>query len=626
MTTKHPALVLSAALCGALAACAAGEVDDLARDVEFLEKYAPPQYEPVPGDFTTNNCLLAQAARKTAPEKYPDEIYLDYVLPYTVIREERDDWRAEFRERFAPLVAGCTNGYEAAAILDRKIWDMVNVHYNTKRDQARQSPRHSMRIHMASCTGISIILIDACRAVGVPARLVGCNWTTIPGNHSWVEVWSNGGWHVLASGEKEREDSVWFLNYAVKANAARDDKKIYASRWSPSPKGTFFWQTWQYPQMFSDVPADDVTADYLPGGRAAPERFSAKRYGKEAMLSPEPPRRDAEQQDIKEWFLDNYYGRAPVGRPKDMEFKGNEIWIGCGRVKIRLTVSLPAGASKEKPCPVLLVADRRSCFPTPIPPEKEAKTAAVQREFARMANERGYALVTYNVNDVAPDCWLYDRYIKMKPEELPKDAWGVFGLYGGEPDGRKDDTWGTLRAWAWGHSRVLDWIEKQEAMDAKRVAVCGHSRLGKAAVVAGVTDERFKMAYANNAGVGGVHPHRLWKPGVCPLAYVNKHHRHWLCRNTRKFEHDERSIQHDLDEWISLMAPRYLYIASASDDAWAGPEGERFAAEMASRAWERRNVKGWGWQGHVGYHVRKGPHDFTPYDFGKFLDFCKDRL
>lgn len=236
--------------------------DELGRDVAFILKYAPPQDCPIPGDYVTNNCRLAQLARQTAIESYPDDIYLDYVLPYSVIREGRDDWRGEFRERFLPLVDGCTNAYEAAVKLDRTVWDMLNVHYNVKRDRARQSPRHSMRIGMASCTGISIILIDICRALGIPARLVGCNWTTIPGNHSWVEVWSEGRWRVLASGEKEREDDIWFLEYAAQADASRPDKRIYASRWSPSPEGTRFWRTWEYPQGVSDVPADDVTGTY----------------------------------------------------------------------------------------------------------------------------------------------------------------------------------------------------------------------------------------------------------------------------------------------------------------------------------------------------------------------------
>ena len=340
----------------------------------------------------------------------------------------------------------------------------------------------------------------------------------------------------------------------------------------------------------------------------------------------EPPRRDPRQQEIKEWFLENYYGRAPVGRPSDMEFKGDEIWIGGGKVKIRLSVALPPEASQEKPCPVIVVADGRSTRATPIPHDVLKRILSDQDEFRRMALERGCALVMWNVNDVAPDCWLYDRYIKMKPGELPPNAWGVFGLYGGEPDGRKGDTWGTIRAWAWGMSRVMDWIESRPEMDAKRVAVCGHSRLGKTALVAGVTDERFLVAYSNDSGVGGAHPHRFWKPGVCKLSYVNEYHRHWLCLNSRKFEADEKNIPHDMDEFLALMAPRYLYVASASKDAWAGPEGEQLSAKIASLAWDRMGLRGWGDKGHVGGHVRDGAHAFKPYDFRKFLDFCEGRL
>lgn len=250
-----------------LAAHAVGA--SLERDAAFLLRYAPAQDLPLPAQFVTNNCVLAAEARAGAPEEYPDEIYLDYVLPYSVIREGRDDWRGDFRRRFLPLVENCTNAYDAAVTLDRKIWDMIGVHYDVRRDQARQSPAHSMRIGMASCTGISIILIDACRAVGIPARLVGCNWTTIPGNHSWVEVWSGGRWRVLASGEKEREDDIWFLEYAAEADATRLETRIYASRWSPSPDGTLFWQTWDRPSRISDVPADDVTARYVTKTRFA---------------------------------------------------------------------------------------------------------------------------------------------------------------------------------------------------------------------------------------------------------------------------------------------------------------------------------------------------------------------
>lgn len=261
--------VAAAAIPTFAAACSGIDRAMIERDVAFLVRYLPPQDVMLPVSWLEASAVLAEEARATAPEQYPDEIFLDYVLPYSVIREGTDDWRGGFRKRFLPVVEGARDNYAAAVALDRKMWDMINVHYNVKRHKARQSPFHSMSIGMASCTGISILLIDACRSVGVPARLVGCNWTTQAGNHSWVEVWSKGAWHVLASGEKEREDSVWFLSYAAKADKSRPDKRIYASRWSDSPEGTLFWRTWELPSAVSDVPADDVTDDYLPGGRAA---------------------------------------------------------------------------------------------------------------------------------------------------------------------------------------------------------------------------------------------------------------------------------------------------------------------------------------------------------------------
>ena len=272
----------------------------LERDVDFIYKYAPVSDLPLDGAYVTNNCKLAAIARVGAIEKYPDEIYLDYVLPYSVIHEDRDDWREEFRERFLPLIEGCQNNYEAAVKLDRTIWDIINVHYDTRRDKARQSPRHSMRIGMASCTGISIILIEACRALGIPARLVGCCWTTIPGNHSWVEVWSGGRWRVLASGEKEREDDIWFLDYAEKADASKPGTRIYASRWSTSPEGVYFWKTLEWPRAVSDVPADDVTAKY-----AARSKYAI-------VISPKAAQ-DSEWSEVAVKLAEKHSSEADVG-------------------------------------------------------------------------------------------------------------------------------------------------------------------------------------------------------------------------------------------------------------------------------------------------------------------------
>lgn len=123
ITSRRFSAALAAIVAATALSCTCAEpcrpaCDALARDVAFITRFAPPQDLPLPGECVTNNCILAEAARATAPEMYPDEIHLDYVLPYSVIREERDDWRGEFRERFLPVVHGCSDAYEAAVRLD----------------------------------------------------------------------------------------------------------------------------------------------------------------------------------------------------------------------------------------------------------------------------------------------------------------------------------------------------------------------------------------------------------------------------------------------------------------------------------------------------------------------------
>ena len=111
------------------------------------------------------------------------------VLPYAVFDERREAWRADLLERCTPLVANCTTAAEAAQTLNREFFNLVNVHYNTKRRATNQCPSESIEQGMATCTGLSILLVDACRSVGVPARAAGvANWHDQRGNHTWVEI------------------------------------------------------------------------------------------------------------------------------------------------------------------------------------------------------------------------------------------------------------------------------------------------------------------------------------------------------------------------------------------------------------------------------------------------------
>ncbi len=156
-------------------------------------------------------------------EEISDDLFNNYILPYANINERRDQWRKDFHTKFYPLVESARTPGDAAKILNQEIWDMINVHYNTKRPKADQSPYESIEASMATCTGLSIILVDACRSVGVPARFVGIpEWVHVKGNHSWVEIWDNG-WHYLGAGEPGPLNETWFTERAN--NALPDDPR-----------------------------------------------------------------------------------------------------------------------------------------------------------------------------------------------------------------------------------------------------------------------------------------------------------------------------------------------------------------------------------------------------------------
>src|SRR4051812_36939599 len=127
-------------------------------------------------DFLLRNVEAAYEAKAKAPwaESVPQEVFFDAVLPYANLNERRDDWRADFNKRFFPLVKDCKTPGDAAQVLNREVFKAVDVKYHaSKRPKPDQSPYESMDAHFASCSGLSILLADACRAVGVPARVAG---------------------------------------------------------------------------------------------------------------------------------------------------------------------------------------------------------------------------------------------------------------------------------------------------------------------------------------------------------------------------------------------------------------------------------------------------------------------
>ncbi|MFZ9089747.1 MAG: transglutaminase-like domain-containing protein [Planctomycetaceae bacterium] len=245
--------------------------------LEFLISHMPDRdLQFLTADFLLENSRLATEAVAAAPwgKRIPEEILFDAVLPYANVSEKRDPWRADFVKRFSPLVRDAKTPSEAAAILNLNIFRDLNVRYSTKRRRADQSPAETMETGLASCTGLSILLIDACRAVGVPARLVGTPlWSDGSGNHTWVEIWDDG-WHFTGACEATGKDldRGWFTERA--ARAIRDDRlrAIYAVTFRRN--GQSFPMVWAPDQ--DHVSAVNVTNRYT--SRApVPEGFAVLR-------------------------------------------------------------------------------------------------------------------------------------------------------------------------------------------------------------------------------------------------------------------------------------------------------------------------------------------------------------
>ena len=394
-------------------------------------------------------------------------------------------------------------------------------------------------------------------------------------------------------------------------------------------------------------PAAGAT-DYVPNSMCAhaepidlPELLKASDGSRITTVAAWEKRRG----ELLDYFTRNVYGVRPVERPSDLRFEpiGADVEfpeIPAVRKRVRLSFSgprgawsfvacafLPKGASPERPVPAFLLICNRDLAQFADIDRKVKSGFFPVEEIVR----RGYAAVVFKNTELALDeyrpTWGADGTAAILDPDFRK------GFYACWAEARTETSWGAISAWAWGASRVLDWLETLPAVDAKRVAVIGHSRGGKTSLWAAASDSRFAMACVNDSGAGGARMNRMRLPDAENIAIVNIHNPHWFTVGWQRMNYREDEWGLDTHDLAALVAPRLLAIGSASEDSGAGPVGEFATAKYGSLAWEKYGLAGIRDRsfpapgevvanGNVSYHLRVGKHDLTLWDWNRYMDFA----
>jgi hypothetical protein len=358
--------------------------------------------------------------------------------------------------------------------------------------------------------------------------------------------------------------------------------------------------SYELPPLMKDDDGQPITTTAQWAAKRAKllDLFRNELYG----YSPERPK--------DEWFEIAKIDRQAMGGAATLKLANIHLGAQPEAPVIHLNLFIPTNRTKPAPAFLLICnRDRENIDPT----------RKIKSDFwpAEQIVARGYAAASFFNGDVAPD--KYDGFTT-----------GIHA-YLQNPAARKFNSWGTIAAWAWGGSRVMDYFETDPDIDEKHCAVTGHSRGGKTALWCGAQDERWALTISNCSCCSGAAIARR-RFGES-LKVIQNAFKHWFCGNYRKYIDREDDLPFDQHELVALVAPRAVYVTSADEDLWADQRGEWLAIHEAEPVWKLFGRKGLPSDimppldkpligDGMGYHIRTGEHNYKVFDWNAHMDLA----